>query len=75
MRAQIAKRAHFVSLMIVTQRAGERRSTSEAAPGETVMASVTQEGWEQFYDRVVVGGRKWPRGLWFAAVEDQRCTE
>lgn len=78
MRAQIAKRAHFVSLMIVTQRvpprvgalAGERRSTSEAAPGETVMASVTQEGWEQFYDRVVVGGRKWPRGLWFAAVED-----
>jgi hypothetical protein len=34
------------------------------------MASVTHEGWEQFYDRVVVGGRKWPRGLWFAAVED-----
>jgi hypothetical protein len=34
------------------------------------MASVTHEGWEQFYDRVVVRGGKWPRGLWFAAVED-----
>ncbi|HEX6114414.1 MAG TPA: hypothetical protein VFZ10_19130, partial [Geminicoccaceae bacterium] len=34
------------------------------------MASVTQESWEQFYDRVVVGGRNWPRNLWFAAVED-----
>jgi chromosome segregation ATPase len=34
------------------------------------MASVTHESWEQFYDRVVVGGGKWPRGLWFAAVED-----
>jgi uncharacterized phage infection (PIP) family protein YhgE len=34
------------------------------------MASVTHESWEQFYDRVVVRGGKWPRGLWFAAVED-----
>ena len=34
------------------------------------MASVTHESWEQFYDRVVVRGRNWPRGLWFAAVED-----
>ena len=39
-------------------------------PWETVMASVTHESWEQFYDRVVVRGRNWPRGLWFAAVED-----
>jgi uncharacterized phage infection (PIP) family protein YhgE len=34
------------------------------------MASVTHESWEQFYDRVVVRGRNWPRSLWFAAVED-----
>jgi chromosome segregation ATPase len=34
------------------------------------MASVTHESWEQFYDRVVVRGGKWPRSLWFAAVED-----
>ncbi len=34
------------------------------------MASVTHESWEQFYDRVVVHGRNWPRSLWFAAVED-----
>jgi chromosome segregation ATPase len=34
------------------------------------MASVTHESWDTFYDRVVVGGGKWPRGLWFAAVED-----
>jgi chromosome segregation ATPase len=34
------------------------------------MASVTHEGWDKFYDRVVVRGGKWPRSLWFAAVED-----
>jgi chromosome segregation ATPase len=34
------------------------------------MASVTLESWDKFYDRVVVGGGKWPRSLWFAAVED-----
>jgi chromosome segregation ATPase len=34
------------------------------------MASVTHESWDTFYDRVVVGGGKWPRSLWFAAVED-----
>jgi chromosome segregation ATPase len=34
------------------------------------MDSATRETWERFYDRVVVKGRNWPRGLWFAAVED-----
>lgn len=34
------------------------------------MDSGTRETWERFYDRVVIGGRDWPRNLWFAAVED-----